>query len=129
MDDYCADVACVFEADVCPNLSSISRFVNAIPKRDVAADASFARTGVDYVGIGVGHGDSADRGGGLLIEQRIPRDAAIRRFPDTAADRAEIIGVRLAGNTGDGDNAAAAEWADESPLHAVVGFGIDLLSL
>ncbi len=127
MNDDGPNVARVFEADVGPGLASVSGFVNAIAEGDVAADAGFAAADVYDVGIGVGNRDGANRrGGGLLIEERVPGDAAVGGFPDAAGDRAEVVGVRLAGDAGDGDGAAAAEGADEAPLHAAIRLGIDL---
>jgi len=46
-----------------------------------------------------------------------------------AADRAEVVRVRLAGHASDRDGAASPEWANEAPFHTTVRFGIDLLSL
>ena len=129
MNDDVADVTSVFEADVGPGLSGVGGFVDAIAEGDVAADAGFAGAGVNHVGIRVGNGDGADGGDALLVEEWIPGDAAVGCFPDAAAHRAEIIGVRLAGNARDSDGAAAAEGSNEAPLHAAVGFGIDLLGL
>jgi len=96
-------------------------------RKNVAADAGFARAGVNYVGIRIGDGNRADRGNALLIEKWIPGNAAVGRFPDASADCAEIIGVWLAGYARDSDRAAATERADEAPLHGAVRFGIDLL--
>ncbi len=129
MDYDRADVASVFEADVGPGFSCVGGFVNAIAERNISADTGFAGAGVNYVGIGISNGNGADRGDGLLVKERIPGDATVGCFPDAAADCAEIIGVRLAGNACNRYGAAAPERADESPLHAAVGFRIDLLRL
>src|SRR5580692_11448382 len=64
-------------------------------------------------------------GRGLLVEERIPGDAAISGLPDAAGDRAKIISVRLAGYADDGQGAATTERTKQAPLHAGVGFWID----
>ncbi len=61
----------------------------------------------------------------MLVEERIPGEAAVGGFPDATADCAEIVGVGLAGDARDCDGTAATEWADEAPFHAAVRFGID----
>src|SRR5579859_2779239 len=50
MNNDVADVARVFEADVRPSLSSVSRFVDAVAERNIAADARLARAGINHVG-------------------------------------------------------------------------------
>jgi hypothetical protein len=62
----------------------------------------------------------------LVIEKRIPRNAAIGCLPDTSSYGAEVKGVGLSWHAGDGKDASSAEGANEAPLHAAVGFGIDL---
>ena len=126
MNDDLAYVTRVFQTDVSPGFAGVVRTIDAIAEGDVAANAGFAAASINHVGIGIGDGDAADRGGGgLLIEERIPGIAAVGGFPDAAGDRAEIVGVRLAGHTRNGQGAAAAERADEAPLHSAIGFGID----
>src|SRR5579859_7995373 len=129
MNNDGADVARVFEADVRPSLSSVSRFVDTVAERDIAADARLARAGINHVGIRIGHGNGPDGGDPLLVKERIPGVATVGRFPDAAADRAKIIGVRLAGHAGYGDKTAAPEGPDEPPFHAAVRLGLDLLRL
>src|SRR2546422_10960557 len=61
MDDDGADVAGVLQADVVPSLAAVVRTIDAIAEGDVAADASFARTNVNHVGIGIGDGNGTNR--------------------------------------------------------------------
>jgi hypothetical protein len=129
VDDDVADVAGIFESDVAPGFAGVGGFVDAIAERNIAADAGFTGAGVEYVGIGVRYGNAADGGDALLVKEGIPGEPAVRCFPDAAADRAEIIGIGLAGHACDGDDTAAAEGADEAPFHGAVGFEIDLLGL
>src|SRR5713226_576478 len=127
MDDHLADVARVFQTDVVPGLAAIVRTIDAVAEGDVAAYAGFARTDINYIGIGVRHRDAADRGGILLVEERIPGNAPVRGFPNAARHRAKIVRVRLARHPRYGKSPATAKWTDEAPFHSAVGFGVDLL--
>ena len=68
---------------------------------------------------------AADGGNALLVEERIPGDAAVGGFPDAAGDRAKIIGVWLAGYADDSQDPAATKRTDQAPLHAGVRFWIN----
>ena len=111
IDDDRADMARVLQADVCPRLSGIGGLVHAVTVGDVAAKAGFTAAGVKNVVVGVGQRNRADRGDALVIEGGRPGHAAVGALEDATRDRAEIIGVGIAGNAGDGKHAAAAEWA------------------
>ena len=69
MNDQRTDVTRVFEADVGPRLAAVGGFVDAVAKRNVAADAGFAGADVNDVGIGIGNVDGADRGNRLLVKK------------------------------------------------------------
>src|SRR6266699_6138027 len=109
MNDDLADVARVSQPNVVPGLAAVVRTVNAIAEGDVATNAGFARADINYIGIGVRDRDAADGGGGLLVEERIPGNAAVGGLPNAASDGAKIVGIRLARHSGYGENAAAAE--------------------
>src|SRR5438477_1754373 len=96
MDDDLADVTRVFQADIVPGFAAVVRTVDAVAKGNVAANTSFAGADIDDVGIGFRNRDAADGGSGLLVEKRIPGNAAVSGFPNAAGNRAEIIRVRLA---------------------------------
>src|SRR6266700_2455203 len=125
MDDELADVTRVFQAEVVPGLAAVVGTINTIAEGNVAANAGFAGTDINYVGIGVRDGDAADGGSGLLIEEGIPGNAAIRGSPNAAGDGAKIVSIRLAGHARDSEGAATAAGADEAPFHAAVGLGVD----
>ena len=125
MDDDLADVASVFQSHVVPGLAAVVRTIDAIAEGDVAANAGFAGPDVDYIGIGVGDRDAADGRGGLLVEEWIPGNTAVRGFPDAAGYGSKIVGVRLAQDSSHGKGPATAEWADEAPFHPSVGLGVD----
>src|SRR5437867_2420937 len=125
MDNDGADVAGVFQADVVPGFAAIVGTIDAITEGDVAADASFATAHVDDIRIRIGDGNGANRGGGLLLEERIPGVATVGGFPNAAGDSAKIESVRLARHTGDGQRASATEGTDEAPFHAAIGLGVN----
>src|SRR5712664_4832056 len=78
MNDEFADVPGVLQSDIGPNLAGVIRTIDAVAEGDISADASFAGSRVNDVGIGIGDCDAANGRGGLLLEERVPRDAAVR---------------------------------------------------
>ena len=80
----------------------------------------FAAADVDDVRIGRGDGEGADGAGRLVVEDRLPGAAGVGGLPDAAVVDADVEDVRLAGNAGRADGAAAAERADHPPAHAVI---------
>src|SRR6267378_2743618 len=125
MDDDLADVARVLQSNVIPGLAAVVRTIDASAEGDVAANAGFAGADINYIGTGVGDRDAADGGGGLLIEEGIPGNAAVRSLPNAAGGGAKIVSVRLAWNTSYGKGPATTEWADEAPFHSAVDLRID----
>src|SRR5258708_25292454 len=118
MDDVIGAVARVFQANVVPGFAAVVRTIDAIAEGDVAANAGFAGADVNHIGIGVRDRDAADRGGGLLIEERIPGNTAVGGFPNAAGDGAKIVRVRLARDSGYAKGPSTSECADEAPLHS-----------
>src|SRR5712691_3572943 len=82
----------VFQPRVLPGLPTISRFVNAVTVRDVAADWRFAHADIDRVRIRIRQTNRADRtrAENRSVADRLPIDAAVDRLPNTAARAAEI---------------------------------------
>ena len=106
-----ADLA-VLLPDVLPGLAGVGGFVDAVAGLDVAADVGLAGADVDDVGIGRGDGEGADGLGGLVVEDRLPVDAAVAGFPDAARGNGGVIGERIAGHTHRTRHPAAGGWAD-----------------
>jgi hypothetical protein len=125
MHDHFADVARIFQPDICPGLAAIIRTVHAIAKGNIPADAGFSGACVNHIGIRLGNRDGADGGGGLLVKQRIPGDAAVHGLPNSAGDRAHVIRIGLAGHAGDREDSSSAKWADQAPFHRAVKFRVD----
>ena len=94
-----------------------TRFVHAIAKRNVAANAGLARAHVNDVRIGGRDRNRSDRGNRLLVEKRRPGEPAVRRLPHAAGHRAEIIDIRLTRDARHSQHAPAAERPHQPPLH------------
>ena len=118
-------MARVFQSNVVPGLAAVVRTIDAVAEGDVAANAGFAGADINYIGIGVRDGDAADRGGGLLIEERVPGNTAVGGFPNATGDGAKIVRVRLARDSRYGKGPATTEWADQAPFHSAVDLGIN----
>ena len=100
MHDQLADVPRIFQPDIRPGLAAVVRTIDAIAKGNISADAGLAGAGINNIGIGFGNSNGADGRNTLLIEKRIPGNAAIIGFPDSAGDCAHVVGVGLAGDAG-----------------------------
>src|SRR6266850_1957076 len=125
MNDELADVPGVLQSDIGPGFPGVIRTIDAVAEGDISADTSFAGSRINNVGIGIRDRDAANGRGGLLLEERIPGDASVRGFPNSACDGAKVIGIGLARDSGDGQNASSAKGPDQTPLHAGVGFWIN----
>src|SRR5438445_1945265 len=63
-----------------------------------------------------------------IIKYWLPHAPAIRCFPQTSAGRAEVINLRVAGNSRYRSNSPGAMWSNETPLHSEEEILIVLLS-
>jgi len=111
MDNDVADMAGCREAHIAPCPATISGLIDAVAVRDVAADGSFARAGIDDIRVGVRNGQRADSSGcEEAIRDVLPMRAAIRRLPDAPGAGAEEERPRLGRMPGDGDDAPTPMW-------------------
>src|SRR6185437_241576 len=129
IDDDLANGTGVFQADVGPGLAAVQRLVNAIALSEVAANAGFARAYVKDVGVGLGHGDAADGGGALMVEDGFPAQRAVGGFPDAASGGAEIVSARVAGHAHRGERTSATVGANHAITHALFFFFFLFLGL
>jgi hypothetical protein len=120
-----ADLLRLIEANVCPCLAAVARFIHAIAGGEVRSNIRLAGSCINGFGIGWGNSYRADRSDGLVIEDRIPDRSCVGGFPDAAIHRAEIKRRWIARHTGDRYCASAAERADQSPLQSVEKLGRD----
>ena len=106
MDDDLADLPLLLP-DVLPGLAAVGGLVDAVAGHDVAADVGLAGADVDDVGIGRRDGDGADGRGRLIVEDRLPGEAAVGRLPDAAGRRGRVVDHRIAGDAAGPADAAA----------------------
>ena len=97
IDDNGADLPDLFP-DVLPRLARVGRFEDPGARRDVAADVRFTGTNVDHIRVAGGHGDAADGTRRLVVEDRLPLQAAVGRLPDSTRSGRGIIRQRVADN-------------------------------
>src|SRR5690606_37497364 len=108
-----ADRHRLLEAHVRPGAAAVGGLVDAVALDDVAAQLRLAHADVHDIGVRLGNGDGADRGGlEEAIRYRAPVDAAVGGLPDATADRAEVVLHRPLRAAGDGLRPAAARGAD-----------------
>ena len=104
------------EPDVLPGRARVAAAVDAVARKDIAANARLAHPDEDEVGVGFGHRDRADRGGvDLEIGDGEPVFAAVGRLPEAAAGGAEVGFEGAADDAAGGDGAAAAVRAEVAP--------------
>src|SRR6185369_1361595 len=93
---------------------------------DIAANAGFARAGINNVVIRSGHGNRANGGDWLLVKKRLPVRACISALPHAAGSSTKIKHVRLTGNTCYCQYASATEWAHLPPAQRTENFLVSL---
>ena len=88
VDEDLPDVLRGGEPDVLPRLPAVAAAVDAVPPADVAPAHVLSRAHPDHVRVVGVDRDVADRVHGLVLEDRVPRHARVRRLPHAAgADR------------------------------------------
>jgi hypothetical protein len=113
--DDLRDLLAVAEAEVGPGPPAVPRAVDPVAGREVGPLHALPAADVDDVGVGGGDGDRADRAGGLVVEDRLPRPAVVGRLPDAAVHDADVEEAGPPGDARGGLRAAAAEGADRPP--------------
>src|SRR5882672_5414794 len=78
IDNDAADATSLLKPHQLPGLARVSGFVDARADRDMAANVRLAGTRPNCVWIGRRDGQRTDRGHGVLIENCIPMNAAVR---------------------------------------------------
>ena len=113
--------------DVRPGFAAIGRFVDSVADRNAVARPRFARADPDVLRILRVERDRADRLHRLLVEDRLELRAAVFRFPNAAAGRADkkrdFAGWLAVGGEG-GDAAAHCGGADVARAETGDGRGV-----
>ncbi len=120
MGDHPRNLERVAEADVRERAAAVGGLVEAVAPRHAVAVVRLARADPEHAGIGLEDGDVADRGRSVVVEDRRPGRAGVRRLPDAArcgrGQRKSEVGVE---RLDVGDPAAGRPGADGAEL--VVG--------
>jgi hypothetical protein len=129
IDGHLGNLLAVAQAEMCPRLAGIGRFVDAVAGRQVRPRQTFAAADIDDVGIGRRYRDPSDGSGRLVVEDWLPRAAGIGSLPDAAIADADVEGVGLARHAGHRLRPSAAVRADRAPAHLGEEIRIDLRRL
>ena len=124
VDGDLRNLLAVAQSQVSPGLAGVGRFVDAVSGGKIRPLQAFAAAHVDDIRIGRGDRDRADRAGGLLVEDGIPRAAVVVGLPDAAVAHADVEDVRLAGDARGGTGAPASQGSDGPPAHFREQIGI-----
>src|SRR6185503_9567836 len=116
VDDHRADLPLLLP-DLRPGLAGVRRLVDAVARRDVAADVRLPRADVDHARVARRHGDRPDGGDRLVVEHRFPGDAAVLRFPDAARGGRGVVDERVSRHAGHARHAASAGGTDQPEFH------------
>ena len=82
MHAYAPDVARVFQATMPPGLAAVSRFVDAIAVRHVAANGAFPHAHIEHLRVRRRHGNGANRSRvHIAVGDVVPIGAAIGGLP------------------------------------------------
>src|SRR2546430_1756104 len=93
----------------------------------MAANPCFAGAGPDDVGVRRRNRERADRGNRLVVEDRLPMDAAVSGLENTARSGAGVVDVGLADDSCDCAD-SIADWTDVTIAKRAQCFRVDLLS-
>jgi hypothetical protein len=111
-----ADLARVGQTDVRPRFAGVGRFVDAVARGQVAAQAGLAHADVHHVRIRRGDRDRADRAAAdESVRHVVPRQPGIVGFPHAAAGGAHVVHERQRRDPGHRRDPAAPERTDVAP--------------
>ena len=57
-----------------------------------------------------------------MVEKRLPANASIGRFKNSARDGAKVISLRVAGDAGNCEHPAPSKWTNVAPVHGAEKF-------
>src|SRR5713226_6804577 len=125
IDDDGCDLLRVAQSEMLPGVARVGRFVDSVAYGKIGTTQAFSTANVDYVWA---QGSNGERSDGtcrlivfwLVIEDRIPGAAEVRRLPNPAVIRRHVEDIRLARDALNRDGAAAAKRADQSPVKLLV---------
>src|SRR5436190_5557763 len=101
VDHDAPDAARQVEAQVLPGLAGVGGLVHPVADRDMAADPRLTRPRPHDVRVRWSDGEGADRLHRLVVEDRLPVDAAVRRLPHATRRGARVIRAGVADDARD----------------------------
>src|SRR5713226_4290585 len=125
IDDDGCNLLRVAQSEMLPGAARVGRLVDAVAYGKIGTAQAFTTTDVDCAGARGSNGERSNRAGRLIVfwlivENRIPGAAEVRRFPNPAVIRRHVEDIRLARDAGNRNGAAAAKRADQSPVKILV---------
>ena len=117
MNENPPDASGLLESHVGPRRAGVGRLVDAVAHDVRVADRPrFTGAGPYRVGIGLRRGQRADRLHRLLVEDGKERAAAVGRLPDAAGRGAEVPGLEVSDDAGDGGESSPARGPEKLEL-------------
>ena len=116
------DKSRILQSHMRPRLALVVGPVDAISRR------LFSRPRVDDLRIGRCHRQRPDRSDPLLVEDRLPDSPRVRRLPDPATRRAEVVDIRIARHARHRAHTSTTKRADQPPMHCVQHVRIHILA-
>ena len=116
IDGELRNLLAVAQAKVRPGLARVGRFVNAIAYRQIRPMQPLTAAHIDNIRVRRRYGNRADRAGGLVVKDRLPRATVVVGLPYPAIAHANIKDVGLAGHASDAARASATVRADGAPV-------------
>jgi hypothetical protein len=120
------DALGLLQSQVGPGAAAVQGAVDAVPHRGAVPGVPLAGADPDDVRGGLVDGHGADGGHRLIVEDRLPGEAAVDRLPDASGGGAHVDDFRVGGHRVHGGHPAAhAGRADGAGLHARQEIRID----
>src|SRR5262249_23098196 len=111
------DHLAVAQAQVLPGTSLVRRLVHTVPDRQIGTNDAGAGADIDDVRIRWCDSDGTDRSRRLIVEERYPVGAVVRRSPDTAVVETGVEDVGVVRVSGERARASRARRPDVAPAH------------
>ena len=124
MDQDAGDAPGGLEAPMMEGAAAVDGAVDPVPHGERRPDDErFSGAGPDLAGVRGGDGQGADRGGILVVEDRLPVDPAVAALPDAARSRPEVDDIGVPPLAGGGAQPVPVG-ADGAPLETTQVRGV-----
>ena len=127
IEDYAVNAFRALESQVGPRLPAVHRLVHAVAHAGAVPRVTLAGAHPHDVGVRLIDRDGADRSRPLIVEDRLPRDTAVHRFPQATRGCTHIDDVGIAHHRVHGRHASAHTGGpDTARLHGRKPCGVHL---